>query len=69
MYNSGMTKKKENEEGVEEGVTNAKATSATVYSSTGAVIRTYTLADHGEDFADLAKEMQAQHKDSKITLA
>lgn len=33
-----------------------KATTAEVSSSTGALIRTYTLADHGENFEELAAE-------------
>ena len=44
------------------------ATTAKVLTPNGNVIRTYDLATHGEDFHDLAKQMQAQHKDSRIEL-
>lgn len=43
-------------------------TVAKVLTSNGNVIRTYDFATHGEDFYDLAKQMQAQHNDSRIEL-
>jgi hypothetical protein len=42
------------------------ATEATVYTKGGNLVRTYTLADHGEGFVDLAKQMAAQHPESTI---
>lgn len=43
-------------------------TTAKVLTPNGNVIRTYNLTTHGEDFHGLAKQMQAQHKDSRIEL-
>ncbi len=43
-------------------------TSAKVLTPNGNVIRTYSLALHGDNFHDLAKQMQEQHKDSRIEL-
>ena len=41
---------------------------ATVKTLNGNVIRVYSKEIHGEDFHDLAKQMQAQHSDSTIEL-
>jgi hypothetical protein len=40
----------------EKAAAKADVTSAAVHSATGGHIRSYTLADHGENFAELAKE-------------
>lgn len=39
---------------------------ATVYNTTGGVIRVYSKEMHGDTFMDAAKEMAAQHPGSTI---
>lgn len=46
----------------------SESTSASVFSATGAHIRTYNLADHGDTFADLAKEFSDHTPGSTVTL-
>lgn len=42
------------------------ATTATVYSKDGGLIRTYSLADHGDEFEKLAQEFQSHTAGSTI---
>ncbi len=45
------------------------ATSAAVLNMHGAHIRTYSLADHGERFAELAKEFSGHTSGSSVVLS
>ncbi len=52
----------------EKAAAKADATSAVVNSKDGQHIRTYSLEQHGEDFADLAKEFSAHTVGSTVSL-
>lgn len=51
-----------------EETTAPTATKATVYAHNGGLVRTYTLDVHGEQFADLAKEMSDHTPGSRVEL-
>jgi hypothetical protein len=53
----------------EKAAAKADATSASVLSSTGGLIRTYSQEVHGDEFADLAKEFSEHTPGSTIQLA
>jgi hypothetical protein len=53
----------------EKAAAKADATSASVLSKDGQLIRTYTQEVHGDDFADLAKEFSSHTEGSTIQLS